>query len=114
MKSTLDDEKLKDKISPDERKRSTTSATRPSSGWTPTRPLRRRSTLTSRRRWRESAVPSLPSSTRMLEGPQMTVWEGCQEECPEGCQGGCQEVAPLLLNKEEPQDRDQPSRRWTK
>merc|ERR1711971_856490 len=48
------------------RRQSVTSATRPSSGWTPTSWLRWRSSLRSRRRWKGFATQLSPSSTLML------------------------------------------------
>merc|ERR1719494_1816226 len=54
-----------------------TSATRPSSGWTPTSLPRLRSSTRSRRRLRVFATPSSPSCMRTLEV--------LQEECPEEC-----------------------------
>merc|ERR1712156_1174252 len=59
------------------RRLSTTSATRPSSGWTPTSLPKLRSLTRSRRRLRVFATPSSPSCMRTLEV--------LQEECPEEC-----------------------------
>merc|ERR1711962_1169642 len=59
------------------RRLSTTSATRPSSGWTPTSLPRLRSSTRSRRRLRVFASPSSPSCTRTLEVLQVE----CLEEC---------------------------------
>merc|ERR1712107_930223 len=64
MKATIDDEKVKDKISEATRRPSMTSATRRSSGWTGTSWARRRSSWTSRRRW---AVCS-PIVTKLYQG----------------------------------------------
>merc|ERR1712211_209160 len=83
------------------RRRSLTSVTRPSSGWTLTSSPRWRSSRTSRRRWRECATPSSPSSTSRLE------------ELQEACQVVCQELVQEVL-LQEVQDLDQPSRRLTK
>merc|ERR1712107_911319 len=58
MKATIDDEKVKDKISEADKKTIITSATRRSSGWTGTSWARRRSSWTSRRRSRRCAAPS--------------------------------------------------------
>merc|ERR1712107_837750 len=58
MKATIDDEKVKDKISEADKKAVNDSATRRSSGWTGTSWARRRSSWTSRRRWRRCAAPS--------------------------------------------------------
>merc|ERR1712107_166521 len=89
------------------RRRSLTSVTRPSSGWMPTSSPRWRSSRTSRRRWRECATPSSPSSTSRLEELQEAclTWEECQVVCQEL-------VQEVLL--QEVQDLDQPSRRLTK
>merc|ERR1712107_198467 len=89
------------------RRRSLTSVTRPSSGWMPTSSPRWRSSRTSRRRWRDCATPSSPSSTSRLEELQEAclTWEECQVVCQEL-------VQEVLL--QEVQDLDQPSRRLTK
>merc|ERR1711874_512110 len=84
------------------RRRSPTSATRPSSGLTPTSWPRWRSSPTSRRRWRLCATPSSPSCTSRLEVHQVAcqTWEVCQ-------------VLVVLLLLED-LDPDPPSRRSTK
>merc|ERR1711874_10789 len=65
MKTTVDDEKMADKVSADDKKRSLTSVMTPSSGWTPTSWPRLRSSPRSRRRWRPCATPSSPSFTSL-------------------------------------------------
>merc|ERR1712096_214605 len=89
------------------RRRSWTSATRPSSGSTPTSSPRWRSSTTSRRRWRVSATPSSPRCTQQLEELPMV----CPREWEEWVE--CQEVwevtEPLVLVPEP----DQLSRRLT-
>merc|ERR1712137_610912 len=55
MKNTLDDDKVKDKISGTTRRRPTTPSRMPSSGWRATSSPRRRSSSTSARRFRASA-----------------------------------------------------------
>merc|ERR1719482_74743 len=116
------------------RRRSWTSATRPSSGSTPTSSPRWRSLTTSRRRWRASATPSSPRCTQQLEELPMACpreweeWVECQEawevtqqleELPMVCPREweewveCQEaweVTELLVLGPEP---DQLSRRLT-
>merc|ERR1712018_1067809 len=82
---------------------STTNATRPSSGWTPTCSPRSRSSMRSKRRWRLSATPSSPScmvQPEVLLGACLTwgAWE-------------VQEELHLELAKEE---QAQPLRRLTK
>merc|ERR1712018_37442 len=82
---------------------STTSATRPSSGWTPTSSPRARSSMRSRRRWRLSATPSSPSCMGQPEVllAACLTWEAWE----------VQEELHLELAKEEPA---QPLRRLTK
>merc|ERR1739848_52664 len=106
MKTTLDDEKVKDKISEDDKKASPTSATRPSSGWTPTNSPRWRSSTRSRRRWKGSATQSSPSCMPTLVAPQ----EECQEVCLTW-EAWVVHLVPALL--EEPAVLDPPSKRWT-
>merc|ERR1712012_42854 len=59
---------------------STTSATRPSSGWTPTSSPRSRSSMRSRRRWRLSATPSSPSCMGQPEVQEELLLEVAKEE----------------------------------
>merc|ERR1711963_1256578 len=103
MKTTIEDEKMKDKISDDDRKAINASATRPSSGWTPTSLPRSRSSMRSRRRWRLSATPSSPSCMGQPEVLLVAclTWEAWE----------VQEELHLELAKEE---QAQPSRRLTK
>merc|ERR1712107_56155 len=107
MKTTIEDEKVPTRSARTTRRRSLTSVTSPSSGWTLTSSPRWRSSRTSRRRWRECATPSSPSSTSRLEELQEAclTWEECQVVCQEL-------VQEVLL--QEVQDLDQPSRRLTK
>merc|ERR1712117_791854 len=82
---------------------STTSATRPSSGWMPTSLLRWRSSMRSRRRWRQSATRLSPSFTVQREELQEAclTWEAWEE----------QEEQHLESDREVP---DPPLRRLTK
>merc|ERR1712210_356984 len=94
------------------RRRSRTSATSASSGWTPTRWGRRTSTRTSRRRWRRCATQSSRTSTTEQEVEHLVV--GCQEVvCLVVCLVGCLEALEL----EDPLPLvvalDQPLRKWT-
>merc|ERR1739838_393633 len=60
------------------RRQSVTSATRPSSGWTPTSWLRWKSSLRSRRRWKGFATQLSPSSMLTLVALQVACQEVCQ------------------------------------
>merc|ERR1712210_190082 len=73
------------------RRRSRTSATSASSGWTPTRWGRRTSTRTSRRRWRRCATQSSRTSTAEQEVEHLEL----------------EDPLPLVV------DLDQPLRKWT-
>merc|ERR1719266_326536 len=77
---------------------STTSATRPSSGWTPTNLLRSRSSTRSRRRWRLSATRSSPSFTVQLEELQEAclTWEAWEELEEQHLGLAKEELAPPL------------------
>ncbi|XP_042294876.1 heat shock cognate 71 kDa protein-like isoform X1 [Sceloporus undulatus] len=92
MKSTAEDEKLKDKLSPEDKQkildkcneviswldRNQLNASPPFCLSSPLgRWQKRMNTNISRRSYRTSAIPSLPSCTKELEA------------CQEGCQGGC-------------------------
>merc|ERR1712210_54010 len=81
------------------RRRSRTSATSASSGWTPTRWGRRTSTRTSRRRWRRCATQSSRTSTAEQEVEHLVV--GCQEALE------LEDPLPLVVAL------DQPLRKWT-
>merc|ERR1712210_192772 len=90
------------------RRRSRTSATSASSGWTPTRWGRRTSTRTSRRRWRRCATQSSRTSTAEQEVEHLVV--GCQEVvCLVGCLEALELEDPLPLVVA----LDQPLRKWT-
>merc|ERR1719192_1673652 len=81
---------------------STTSATRPSSGWTLTSLQRLRSSTISRRRWRPSATPSSPSF--MVQ----------QEELRVACLTWEELLAEPHLGPEVREELDPPLRRSTK
>merc|ERR1712181_211404 len=88
------------------RRRSVTSATRPSSGRTLISWLRWKSSLRSRRRWRGFATQSSPSSTLTLVA--------LQEECQEVCQTWEAWEEHLVLELlQELAVLDLPLRRWT-
>merc|ERR1712210_349621 len=89
------------------RRRSRTSATSASSGWTPTRWGRRTSTRTSRRRWRRCATQSSRTSTAEQEVAHLEV--GCLVVCQEGCLEALELEDPLPLVVA----LDQPLRKWT-
>merc|ERR1719219_1602368 len=100
MKTTIDDEKMADKISADDKKLITDKCDEATS-W-----LRWRSSRRSRRRWRPCATPSSPSSTSLPEVPQAVclTWEECLAvACPELAELPLEVPGPAL-----------PSRRWTK
>merc|ERR1712210_221305 len=93
------------------RRRSRTSATSASSGWTPTRWGRRTSTRTSRRRWRRCATQSSRTSTAEQEVEHLVVecLVGCLVVCLVGCLEALELEDPLPLVV----DLDQPLRKWT-
>merc|ERR1719234_1019320 len=88
------------------RRRSVTSATRPSSGWTQTSWLRWKSSLRSRRRWKGFAIQSSPSSTLTL----VALQEACQEVC-QTWEAWAEHLVLELL--QELAVLDLPLRRWT-
>merc|ERR1712192_274959 len=89
------------------RRRSVTSATRPSSGWTQTSWLRWKSSLRSRRRWKGFATQLSPSSTPTL----VALQEACQEVCLTWEAWEVHLVLAALL--QELAVLDLPLRRWT-
>merc|ERR1712071_499218 len=101
MKTTLDDEKVKDKISEDDRKAITDKCDE-AIKWLDSNQLAEVEEFNAQqKRWRECATPSSPSSTPMLEArpeacPTWEVWEVLEE--------------PLLRELAVP---DPPSRRLT-
>merc|ERR1719432_139215 len=107
MKSTMNDEKLKDKISEDE-KQAISSKCDEAVKWLDNNQLPRwTSSRTSRRRWRQSATPLSQSFTSKMkrlvlaclvvcrEGCLMGCLTVCLEGCQEGCQVGCLEGCPM-------------------
>merc|ERR1719234_61855 len=88
------------------RRRSVTSAMRPSSGWTQTSWLRWKSSLRSRRRWKGFATQLSPSSTLTL----VALQEACQEACQTWEAWEEHLVLELL---QELAVLDLPLRRWT-
>merc|ERR1712107_772246 len=108
MKSTLEDEKLKDKISEADHKTINDKCDGLLSGWTSIRLLTKMSMLTNRRRFKEFAIQSSLSCISKQE-----VLQGeCQErECLEQEQEDLSQelqVQVVLL------DKDQLLKRWTK
>merc|ERR1712080_227758 len=93
MKTTLDDEKVKERSPRTIARPSAISVTKQLSGWTPTSWPRSRSSMLSKRKWRLCAIRSLPSC--MLMPVELAV-------CPEVCQtwevwAVCQVALELLL-----------------
>ncbi|KAF6361713.1 hypothetical protein mRhiFer1_009941 [Rhinolophus ferrumequinum] len=84
MKATVEDEKIQGKIN-DDNKRILKSAMKSLTGLLRTRLQRRKNLNISRKSWKRSATPSLPSCTTV------------QEACHEGCLGASLVKEPLLL-----------------
>merc|ERR1712029_158740 len=105
MKTTIEDEKVADKISEDDKKKITEKCDE-AIKWLDANQLpRSRSSRTSRRRSRVSATQLSPSFINLLEEPEACLtWEECLEVC--------QELVELL--QVEDLDPDQPSRRSIK
>merc|ERR1712107_75175 len=89
MKSTIEDEKLKDKIKKVTVRPFWTSAMNALPGWTPTKPPRLTNSKTNKRRLKVSATPS-SLSTKLQEELPVACPAVCQEVCPEAC------LAPAL------------------
>merc|ERR1719378_1197523 len=99
MKSTIDDEKVKDKI-PEEDKKAVLDKCKEVLDWLITRRQRRMNLMINRRSWRKFACQSLLSSTK-----EQVVLVACQEECQEECLVVCQEeclVVCLVVCPEDP------------
>merc|ERR1719414_1145455 len=106
MKSTLDDEKLKDKISESD-KETITKKCDEITNW-----LRLMSLQTSKRKWKAFAIQSSLSYTNKQVEHQEVCPVVCQEVCPEACPAVCQEELEVLQVPVVPED--QPSKRSIK
>merc|ERR1719378_106821 len=93
MKSTIDDEKVKDKI-PEEDKKAVLDKCKEVLDWLITRRQRRMNLMINRRSWRKCACQSLLSSTKVQVACQEECLVVCQEECPEECLVVCLVVCP--------------------
>merc|ERR1711956_85062 len=82
MKSTIEDEKLKDKSERPKGKPLWTNAMRSLHGWTLTKPLKRMNIKTDKRRLKAFATQSLPSFTRQQGVSQVQVHPQVQDPDP--------------------------------
>merc|ERR1712146_48589 len=103
MKNTVSDEKLKDKISPDDKKTIEDAVDKALSWLEQNSWLKRRSLATSRRSWRRCATRSCP---RCMVLAVMAAWVACQAVCQAACQVVVLHQAAALVG--------QTLRRWTK
>merc|ERR1719210_1287335 len=108
MKSTLDDEKLKDKISDSDKKPSPRSVTKSSNGLMLINWLRLMSLQTSKRKWKAFATQSSLSYINKQVEHQEVCQVVCQEVCPAVCQEELEALqVPVALE-------DQPSKKSIK